>query len=56
MKLVQFGKSKPHKRDGFVDFYYFIYLCNRVFRLNDGQDSLLLDGGRFFESEGVDTT
>lgn len=31
-------------------------LCNCVFALDDRQDSLLLDGGRILETEGVDAT
>ena len=34
----------------------FIYLCNRVFSLNDGQDTLLLDRRWLLESVGIDTS
>ena len=42
------------KRQERVADYYFIYLCNCVFPLDDGEDSLLLDGRRVLETEGVD--
>lgn len=45
--------KKSQRRDC---FYYFIYLCNCVFALDDGQDSFLLDGGWFFETEGIDAS
>lgn len=41
-------------RVGHLKDYYFIYLCNCVLSLDDGEDSLLLDGRRVFETEGVD--
>lgn len=44
------------KRHGRVADYYFIYLCNCVLSLDDGEDSLLLDGRRVLETEGVDAT
>ena len=34
----------------------FIYLCNRVFSLNDGQDTFLLDRRWLLESVGIDTS
>lgn len=47
-------ESEAHKRRRDAGCNNFIYLCNCVFGLNDRQDSLLLDGGRFLESESVD--
>ena len=39
-----------------VDIVIFIYLSNRVLALDDGQNSLGLNRGRFLETVGVDST
>lgn len=49
-------KIESLKDLGRDDFYYFIYLCNCVFGLDDRQDCLLLDWGRLLKTEGVDAT